>query len=295
MATDTGSTAEVTDGVRQLANVARDHAYDRYVQALLIKPASLRPEFFLLAAFHGELARIPFLVREPMMGEIRLQWWRDVVLAARAVELNEPINFGSPLANQVVQFLVRNRKSETAFDALIDARGAELSSEAFTDERAFEGYLDGIATRQLEVGSELLGLTVDEDAKNALQAAGRAIAIAEVAQRLPRHLSLGRCPVPLSVVACKILDQVPLEEFDHLIRNAIAALADRAKDYLAAYRGAQARLSPKMTQVALPLALVEPYFQALHKRSWDPMQTASPKTPMTRFVRLWWAATRKRL
>ena len=36
-------------------------------------------DLLALAAFHGEIARIPQTVREPAVGDIRLQWWRDAL------------------------------------------------------------------------------------------------------------------------------------------------------------------------------------------------------------------------
>lgn len=45
---------------------------DRYFSALFA-PADKRPLLFALYAFNHELARVGEVVREPMMGEIRLQ------------------------------------------------------------------------------------------------------------------------------------------------------------------------------------------------------------------------------
>lgn len=54
---------------------------DRYL-ALLFAPESLQPPFFAIAAFaDAELARIPSLVSESPIGEIRLQWWADTLAA----------------------------------------------------------------------------------------------------------------------------------------------------------------------------------------------------------------------
>ena len=64
---------------------ARSGEPDRYLAALLAPPAA-RDALLALAAFSSELARVPRArPREPAMGEIRLQWWRDALAApARA-------------------------------------------------------------------------------------------------------------------------------------------------------------------------------------------------------------------
>ncbi|HKA47116.1 MAG TPA: squalene/phytoene synthase family protein, partial [Methyloceanibacter sp.] len=58
--------------------IARDGDPDRYLSALFA-PAAARDHLLALYAFNVELARVGELVHEPQLGEIRLQWWRDVL------------------------------------------------------------------------------------------------------------------------------------------------------------------------------------------------------------------------
>jgi phytoene synthase len=62
------------------AQEARRHDWDRYICALFA-PAREREALFALIALHGEIVRAGEMVREPIMGEIRKQWWRDAVAA----------------------------------------------------------------------------------------------------------------------------------------------------------------------------------------------------------------------
>ena len=76
VATEGGAGAEVAD-------IARAGEPDRYLAALLA-PAPQREALLAMAAFATELARIPRrAVREPFMGEVRLQWWRDALSGER--------------------------------------------------------------------------------------------------------------------------------------------------------------------------------------------------------------------
>lgn len=52
--------------------------------ASLAAPPAARGRLWTLYALHHELARIPFSVSEPMLGEIRLQWWADQLAALGA-------------------------------------------------------------------------------------------------------------------------------------------------------------------------------------------------------------------
>src|SRR6187455_473750 len=58
---------------------------DRFL-ATLFAPAEARGALFALYAFNLEIAGVRDRVREPMAGEIRLQWWRDVLDGERSGE-----------------------------------------------------------------------------------------------------------------------------------------------------------------------------------------------------------------
>ncbi len=78
-----------------VASAAKHWEPDRYLAALLA-PAAERDALLALAAYSAELARVTFaVVREPAMGVIRLQWWRD------ALTLPEENSAGSEVADAV--------------------------------------------------------------------------------------------------------------------------------------------------------------------------------------------------
>src|SRR5208337_2756655 len=51
---------------------------DRFL-ASLFAPVDRRRDLLALYAFNVEIGRVRELAREPMPGEIRLQWWRDAL------------------------------------------------------------------------------------------------------------------------------------------------------------------------------------------------------------------------
>ena len=74
--------------------LARAADYDRYLSAVFA-PAARREALFALIAFNHEIARIPEAVSEPMLGRIRLQWWREVLDAVHAGEPRPPPRGGA--------------------------------------------------------------------------------------------------------------------------------------------------------------------------------------------------------
>ena len=70
---------------RHCEELVRAADKDRYL-ATLFAPADRRGPLFALYAFNAEIASVRDRAREPMAGEIRLQWWRDVLNGERGGE-----------------------------------------------------------------------------------------------------------------------------------------------------------------------------------------------------------------
>src|SRR5215471_2113760 len=86
---------------------------DRYLTALFAAPAA-RGDLMALYAFNLEVAKTRETVREPMMGLVRLQWWRDCIAEIYA---------GGARRHQVVQPLAdtirRHGLDRALFDKLV--------------------------------------------------------------------------------------------------------------------------------------------------------------------------------
>lgn len=63
---------------------AADH--DRYLSALYA-PEDKREALFSLYAFNAEIAGVRDRIREALPGEVRLQWWRDVIASEDMEEI----------------------------------------------------------------------------------------------------------------------------------------------------------------------------------------------------------------
>ncbi len=60
------------------ADLVRGHDFARYAATLLV-PAEQRRALLALYAFNVEISRVRDHVTQPLAGEIRLQWWADVL------------------------------------------------------------------------------------------------------------------------------------------------------------------------------------------------------------------------
>ena len=95
-----------------------------------------------LYSFREELRRIPGLVSEPPLGEIRLQWWRDAIKGAR--EKTSPPNH--PVIEEFVSLEILTPSVEQKLFETIDAYARPLYGEPFTGDAGI-GQLAGESRR----------------------------------------------------------------------------------------------------------------------------------------------------
>jgi phytoene synthase len=281
-----GHTPSQDEGAAEVAEVARAGEPDRHLAALLA-PAPEREALLALAAFAAELARIPHrAVREPFMGEIRLQWWRDALV-------RDPGESSGSSVADAVRIAVRHYDLPTPLLAgMIDARGLELLPAPFTDEGALqdhlwrtEGALFALACRVLGPG---MRQAPGPDIEAASAAAGRAYGLARLVAGLPRSLSLGRVPLARTGIAAAGLTEAELLAAPDDARAAALLQAAHAqiRGNLAEARRL-VRAVPRQARIAfLPLALVGPYLRLLERRGVGALRAEVQIVPLTRVWRI---------
>jgi phytoene synthase len=151
-----------------LAAGLRNHDRDRY-QTALFAPAARRDALFALYAFNYEIARARESVGEPMLGLMRLQWWRDALDEIYAGKPPRRHEAAVPLAEAILA----HNLSQTHFTALLDARAQDMEEVPPESLAALENYAAATSGSLILLALELLGV---REAKAA--AAGRAVGIA---------------------------------------------------------------------------------------------------------------------
>ena len=48
-------------------------------RSIMAAPEKLRPYYFVIFALNVEVSRSPYLTKEPLIADIRLQWWLDAL------------------------------------------------------------------------------------------------------------------------------------------------------------------------------------------------------------------------
>lgn len=154
-------------------------------RAVMSAPVAARRVLFPLYAFNVEVARAPWVTQEPMIAEMRLQWWRDVceeITEGKAVRRHEVT---TPLAG------VLGPQEATLLDELAAARRWDIYKDAFEDEAHFARYIDQTSGNLAWVAASLLGPADEEVVRGAAYALG----IAAWLRAIPDLEARGRVPL----------------------------------------------------------------------------------------------------
>lgn len=265
------------------ASLLRERDHDRYI-ADLFAPEPARRHLFALHAFDTEIARIRFVVSEPALGEIRLQWWRDSVVDRQGA--------GSPLAEALLAAIDAHGLPKATFDAYLTARIFDLYNDAMPTMADFEGYAGETTAAMLQLSAVVLLGAAAEATADASGHAGVAIALRDAllgfavdARRsqlfLPRDRFETAGVSPDEAFAGRRTDGLDRALAD--LRRAALEHADKA--------AASLRSLPQAVRPAfLPLALVRPDLDRLARAG--PFTAASLPPRWRRQWRLWRAARR---
>ena len=157
---------------------------DRFL-ATMAAPPAVRPALFTLYAANLEIARAPWVTSEPMIAQMRLQFWRNAI----ANPANPPAHdIAAPLALLIEEKAL----PQEPFECLIAAREADLARAPFTDEAALWAYLEDTAGSLMALALRIFGTSADEVARDW----GAAQGLANYLLAVPALQGAGRLPLP---------------------------------------------------------------------------------------------------
>lgn len=264
--------------------VARAFERDLYTAALLA-PRSARHDLMTIAAFVGEIGRIPPFVSEPMMGEIRFQWWRDSLEAGHATGALS----GHPVADALAGLMRRHAIAPALAIGVIDAHGLRLDSEPPEDLYALKVHLAKIYGAAFELAAKVTSGTgaVDGDTQALVQQAGVAYGLARVGFEFAPLRTHGVVLIPSDWLRDACLTPTAVRSGD--APETIVAVNQRLFDEAAALSAkvTAARLNAAGRVACLPLAMVRTYASAAGRRGRDHLVRGDDVVPLARMWAIW--------
>lgn len=251
-----------TSARERAGTLLRRYDRDRYLLSLFV-PMARRGVVQTLYAFNSEIARVREHVTNPVLGQMRLQWWREGIDAAYrdgAVARHEVL---TPLAEAIRRFGF----SHPHFEQLIAAREEDLSPEPPATLEALEAYAErSSAPLQLLVLEALSA--VSPTANEAAREAAIAYALAGLLRAAPFLARSGRHAVPLSLI----------EETERV--------AARAQVHLEAARALRGKVPPSAIPSLLPAVLAAADLARLRRAGFDSSAPALAQPDLWRAWRL---------
>ena len=244
--------SDTVDNTALCLSSLRDLDKDRYL-AVLLSPEDRRRALTALYLYNAELARVRELVHEPLPGEIRLQYWRDLLSgeAHGATEAN-------PVAAELLDAVARYKLPVEPLAAMSEARIFDLYDDPMESTAAFEGYAGETASALLQLAALVVDAEAAATAAETAGHAGVAQAVAGALLLLPDHRARGQVYIPREILGATGLDRDTFLAGDDRprIRSAIEAFAGYGLDHLARALPAGRRLPDRLTAAYLPLAMV---------------------------------------
>jgi phytoene synthase len=271
------------------ADQARRYDPDRAL-AVLFAPADRHPALMALLAFNLEVAKIRESVSEPMLGEIRLQWWRETV---------EEIYTGAPRRHAVVQPLAdavaRFGLPRAPFDRLIDARAFDLNDSPPADLAALIEYADATSGTLTRLALTILGVG-NEAAASAGGNVGIAWALTGLLRAVSFHARARRQYLPADLMAAAGAGQRDLfaRRPTPALAEVAARVAEAARDRLATARALRRQVPRAALPALLPAALADFHLRRMAAAGHDVLGRPIEISKSGRMLRYTWTAWRGR-
>jgi NADH dehydrogenase [ubiquinone] 1 alpha subcomplex assembly factor 6 len=277
------------EAARYCAAQVRRFDHDRYLCALFA-PAPARPALLALYAFNAEVARIRELIREPMMGQIRLQWWREVIEHAPRGDLRK-----HPVAQALGAAIRAHGLPAEPFEALLVARERDLDNEPPGTLAALEGYAEATSAGLVWLALGVLGAR-DAAAGSAARHVGIAWALTGLLRAVPYHAARRQVYLPRDMMAATGLDIEALVAGrpGEPLRIVARQLADAARSHLQRARGLRGSVPRVAVPALLPAVLADRYLGQLERRGFSLFDASIQRQAGDRALRLLWASLRGR-
>lgn len=279
------ATGAPKDGAAFCADLVRSHDFVRYASTLFM-PGPERRALLAIYAFNIEVSRVHEQVSQPLPGEMRLQWWTDMLAGVGHGGVE-----GNPVAAELLYAIRNHRLPVSPFSQLVEEHQFDLYNDPMPSLAALEGYLDATASALFAQATRVVARP-SEAIDHLARHAGLAQGMAQVIAALGRDASRQQLLLPLQLLQRhgSSKEEVFAGKPTPNIRAAIDQLADEAQGHLKTAFGLLADVSSGVRPIFLPLAHIRRELNRVRRADYDPFL---PK-PVSRLRTLWtlWRAAR---
>jgi len=229
----------------------RATARNRYLACLFL-PRETREAIATLHNFDMEITAIQERISEPMPGEIRIQWWRDVMAGGRVLEAR-----ANPLAASLMDVISRFELPVETFDAYLQARIFDLYHDPMPDWPVFEAYAGETRSALLRWSALVCGAEQGRQLADVCGHGGVAVALTQVLANAGLMRNRAKLFLPISLLADMGLTRDEWFEAppDERHSMALRRSKDLVKSHVAKANGALSILGKRERSALLPVTL----------------------------------------
>jgi 15-cis-phytoene synthase len=269
------------------ANLVRGHDFARYASTLFA-PAVQRRALLAVYAFNVEISRVREQVSQPLPGEMRLQWWTDVLAGQDHGGVE-----GNPVAAELKLAISDFQLPVERLSRLIDEHQFDLYNDPMPTTAALEGFINDTSSALFSLAAAIAGWQSTE-IEHLARHAGLAQGMTGVLAALPLDASRRQLFVPLQILERhgSSMEAVFAGKWTLQLRAALDQLISEAGEHLKTAFALLATAPGEVRPAFLPLALVAPDLTRMSRADYDPF---SPHIT-SRLRTLWtlWRAARSR-
>jgi phytoene synthase len=268
----------------EAAATLRDLDRDRYF-ATLVLPSPERPAVQALFAFSVEIAAIRERVREPMPGEIRLQWWADALAGKGHGEVRQ-----NPLADALLDAIAGYRLPTQPLLRLIEARRFDLYQDPMPDLPTFEGYAGETVSVLYQLAAMILNAGNPVDCADAAGHLGVAQALIGHLRAFGYNAARGQIFLPWSIFAANGVrrETVFAGGIDAGLLVARTQLVEIASEHLARAEGAMAELPRRLRSAFASTAILRGQLNGLRRMTDQPYASPAEQSDLGKLASLLW-------
>lgn len=260
------------EGLSENGMTVRRYDRDRFVTSLFAPPAA-REDLFTLYAFNTEIARIRETVSEVMLGQIRLQWWRDTL---DCLCRGDPTH--NPLADDLSQLIRRQSLPRPLFDRLIEARELDMQDAPPETLAQLKLYVEDSAAGLSALSTLILGGD-DAATQEAARHVGQAWGLVGLLRAHAFTIKVRRLYLPVREKRLDV-EEILAGENPRGLTELAEQIAHIAADHLAAARKLRRQISRSALPALLPAKLADGYLAKLKSarfnltdRNWSAVNT----------------------
>lgn len=273
------------DAATFCAELVRSHDFPRYASTLFLPGVHRRP-MLAIYAFNVEISRVRDQVSQPLPGELRLQWWTDV-LAGHAHGGIE----GNPVASELLWTIQTWRLPVERLVQLIIEHEFDLYNDPMPSLSALEGYANDTASTLFSCCARILARP-SEAIDHVARHAGLAYGMVEAINTLPQDVARRQLFLPQQFLHQhgSSVEEVFAGKQTPQARAAVDQLAGQASKHLKMALSLLADIPKEARPAFLPLALVRRDIKRIERRDNDPFLLR--RMPRLRMLWSLWRASR---